>query len=292
MAKDAYYFSHDGNARNDEKLLAVRMKYKWEGYGLFWAIVEKLRESTNYALSKDYNLIAFDLRTEASIIKSLIEDFGLFVFTEDGKYFYSERLRNSMEFKEAKSEKARESINKRWEKYKSNTDEIRTYNDGNTIKGKESIGKEKKGKESKGKENIGNVDSPEIFENEIVLTPAQNVLLHLNEMAGRNYDLKAKGSLKHINARLSEGHSVELLKEIIDLKCFEWLKNEKMTEYLQPDTLFNLEKFTKYLEQLSRAKHNPEQFKKTVHARNNTESGGISEMQRYKQQLIDELSGK
>jgi hypothetical protein len=144
VMKDAYYFSHDGNARNDEKLLAVRMKYGWEGYGLFWAIIEKLRESSNYILSKDYNLISFDLRTDASTIKSIIEDFGLFLFTEDEKCFYSERLKNSMDYKESKSIKARESISKRWDKYKPDTDVIRTYNDGNTIKGKESIVKEKK----------------------------------------------------------------------------------------------------------------------------------------------------
>lgn len=142
--KDAYYFSHDGNARNDEKLLAVRMKYGWEGYGLFWAIIEKLRESSNYILSKDYSLIAFDLRTDATKVKSLIEDFGLFLFTEDDKCFYSERLKNSMDYKESKSIKARESISKRWDKYKPDTDVIRTYNDGNTIKGKESKVNEKK----------------------------------------------------------------------------------------------------------------------------------------------------
>lgn len=136
--KEAYYFSHDGNARNDEKLLAVRMKYKWEGYGLFWAIVEKLRESTDYTLSKDYNLIAFDLRTDASMIKSLIEDFGLFVFTEDGKYFYSERLSNSMKFKETKSKKASENALKRWAKNDSYTDVMQTHSDRNAIKRKES----------------------------------------------------------------------------------------------------------------------------------------------------------
>mgnify|MGYP001572489914 CR=1 FL=1 len=35
MAKDTYYFSHDYNARNDEKILELRVKYGAEGYGLF-----------------------------------------------------------------------------------------------------------------------------------------------------------------------------------------------------------------------------------------------------------------
>ena len=147
--KEVVYFSHDGNARNDEKSIAVRMKYQWEGYGLFWALVEKLRESTDYKLSKDYNLIAYDLRVDAGIIKSIVEDFGLFVFTEDGKYFYSERLNNSMNLMNSKSQKARDSVNKRWEKNKKNNKihERNTNvipNDTNVIQIKESKVKESK----------------------------------------------------------------------------------------------------------------------------------------------------
>ena len=125
------------------------MKYQWEGYGLFWALVEKLRESTDYKLSKDYNLIAYDLRVDAGIIKSIVEDFGLFVFTEDGKYFYSERLNNSMNLMNSKSQKARDSVNKRWEKNKKNNKihERNTNvipNDTNVIQIKESKVKESK----------------------------------------------------------------------------------------------------------------------------------------------------
>ncbi|WP_321331846.1 DUF4373 domain-containing protein [uncultured Bacteroides sp.] len=90
------YFSHDNNARNDDKIIAVRMKYGAEGYGIYFMILERLMESTDYMSIKDYNIIAFDLRVDASKIKSIIEDFGLFVFTEDGKYFYSESFNRRM----------------------------------------------------------------------------------------------------------------------------------------------------------------------------------------------------
>jgi len=36
MKKEAYYFSHDSNARQDEKIIKLRMKLGWEGYGLYW----------------------------------------------------------------------------------------------------------------------------------------------------------------------------------------------------------------------------------------------------------------
>ena len=96
MSKDAFYFSHDGNARNDDKMIAVRMKYGMEGYGIYFAIIERLRESCNYMCIKDYNIVAFDLRVGADKVKSIIEDFNLFSISEDKNYFYSQSLINRM----------------------------------------------------------------------------------------------------------------------------------------------------------------------------------------------------
>lgn len=90
--RNTSYFSHDSNARNDEKILAVRMKFGMEGYGIYFAILERLRDSADYMSIRDYNVIAFDFRVSAEKVKSIVEDFGLFVFTEDGKYFYSENV--------------------------------------------------------------------------------------------------------------------------------------------------------------------------------------------------------
>ena len=49
-AKDVYYFSHDCNARNDEKILAMRSVYGLEGYAMFFMIVEIMREQNEYKL--------------------------------------------------------------------------------------------------------------------------------------------------------------------------------------------------------------------------------------------------
>ena len=114
------YFSHDSNARNSEKLIRVRMDLGAAGYGIFFMILERLREETNYMSVKDYNIIAFDLRVDSSLVKKVIENYGLFVFTEDGKYFYSESFLNRMEFKDQKSIKRSEAGKKgaaaRWGK--------------------------------------------------------------------------------------------------------------------------------------------------------------------------------
>lgn len=118
MEKKQSYFSHDSNARNSEKLIRLRMRHKAAGYGIFFMILERLREEPNYMSVKDYNVIAFDLREDASLIKSVVEDFGLFVFTEDGKYFYSESFLRRMgikdEEKTRRSEAGKKGMARRW----------------------------------------------------------------------------------------------------------------------------------------------------------------------------------
>lgn len=145
MAKDTFYFSHDYNARNDSKIKKLLSKHGYLGYGIFWAIIEDLYNNTN-VLQLDYDSIAFDLRTDVEIIKSIINDFDLFIIESDcfGSYSIEKRL----EERNAKSQKARLSVLKRWNK---DTNVLQMNYDSNTIK-------ESKGKEIKVKE-IENIDT-------------------------------------------------------------------------------------------------------------------------------------
>lgn len=148
MGKDALYFSHDSNARNDEKILSLLMKHKWEGYGLYWAIIEKLRESTSYKLTTDFNLIAYDLRTSNELVKSIVTGFGLFSIDETEKKFWSNRLLRTMEIKELRSDNARKAAYKKWDD--ANAMRTQCERNADAMQGKERKGKE--GKVSKGKE--------------------------------------------------------------------------------------------------------------------------------------------
>jgi len=138
------YFSHDYGARNDRKMTRLVMKHGMQGIGIFWCIIEMLYEEGGY-LPLEYERITFELRTEYDIVKSVIHDFDLFEFDND--LFYSNSILTRLGERAEKSEKARESINARWDKYrknKDNTNVIRTYNDSNTIKEKKSKEKESK----------------------------------------------------------------------------------------------------------------------------------------------------
>ena len=141
MPKDTFYFSHDYNARNDEKIKRLIRKHGMIGYGIFWSIVEDLYNNAN-ALRMDYDGIAYDLRSDSDTIFSVINDFDLFVFDIDT--FGSISVQNRLNERNDKSIKARESANKRW----NNANALPAQSDSNAIK--EIKGKEIKGKEIKG----------------------------------------------------------------------------------------------------------------------------------------------
>jgi hypothetical protein len=95
MAKDAYYFSHDSNARNDIRIIKLRRKLGLKGYGMYWCIIEMLRESENYKLSlTDLEDIAYELRCEIEEINVLFE---CELLEKDNEYFYSKSLLKRME---------------------------------------------------------------------------------------------------------------------------------------------------------------------------------------------------
>lgn len=119
------YFSHDSNARNSDKLMKVRMKLGAEGYGIFFMLIERLREEEGYKSTIDYDTLAFDLRVDAEKVKQVVEDYDLFKFTEDGKYFYSDSFNERMEMMDVRAQqrksKAKKAAEARWNKQSEDT---------------------------------------------------------------------------------------------------------------------------------------------------------------------------
>ena len=153
MPKDTFYFSHDYNARNDEKIKRLIRKHGMVGYGIFWSIVEDLYNNAN-ALRTDYEGIAYDLRSDCEVVASVVNDFDLFIF--DGDFFGSNSVQERLDQRNNKSESARKSASYRWE----NANALQTQSEGNAKK-------ERKGKEIKGKEKkIKYKDNVLLTENE------------------------------------------------------------------------------------------------------------------------------
>ncbi|MFC0271101.1 Lin1244/Lin1753 domain-containing protein [Metabacillus herbersteinensis] len=164
MSKEAYYFSHDSNARHDPKILSMRSVYGSEGYGWYWIIIEMLREQENHKIEITkyvWNALAMQTQCNADAMQSYVEDcikeFKL--LNSDGEFFWSDSLNRRMELKSDKSEKARKAAEARWNKSNkdkgstnddaktkpSNANAMQTHSERNAIK-------ERKVKESKVKE--------------------------------------------------------------------------------------------------------------------------------------------
>lgn len=72
------------------------------------------------------------------------------------------------------------------------------------------------------------------------------IVSYLNEKAGTKYKPGTEKTRRVIHARLAEGFTLEDFRTVIDKKCAEWLGNDKMEQYLRPETLFGT-KFEGYL---------------------------------------------
>jgi hypothetical protein len=94
--KEAYYFSHDSNAKDDPKCVLLIEQLGLEGYGIYWVLIEVLRDQSTYkypvallpSLSRKYN-------TTFEKMKTVVYNYGL--FTVDENDFFSLSLMERME---------------------------------------------------------------------------------------------------------------------------------------------------------------------------------------------------
>lgn len=108
MSKDAYYFPHDSNAKDDPKCVLLIEQLGMEGYGIYWMLIETLREQPDYtypvanipALGRRYN-------TTAEKVKTVVCNYGLFTVKDD-KIFFSDSLNRRMLVLEEKRAKRSE----------------------------------------------------------------------------------------------------------------------------------------------------------------------------------------
>ena len=197
--KDAYYFSHDSNARNDTKILSMRCDYGLEGYGMYWIIVETLRDETNFTLelsSHTYRALAMQMHNTPDAIETFIKDCikEYHLFKSDDTHFWAESLLRRMGKVEEIRQKRINAANKRWgniandkqEQSKSNASALQDYT------------KERKGKEKK----RNNIEYMDIFEHWLL----KDII---------NHKELSTNIIKAIDKALKE-YSVEEIKNGID----------------------------------------------------------------------------
>ena len=91
--KDAYYFNHYANARNDRKVRKLRLQLGIEGYGIYFGILENLREQKNFKYPiSDLDVLAADLDTSMQKIGVVVKSYGLFEIDESEEFFSPAQL--------------------------------------------------------------------------------------------------------------------------------------------------------------------------------------------------------
>lgn len=91
--------------------------------------------------------------------------------------------------------------------------------------------------------------NPQKEKNQEANAAAIRLLTFLNEKTGRAYR-PVPANLSLIAARLREGATEQDCRSVIAKKSREWLKDEKMSAYLRPETLFGARKFAQYVGEL------------------------------------------
>ena len=71
------------------------MEHGMAAYGIYVTLMQLLEEDEDHKLSKDYSMIAYEMRVDVSVVQSVVEDFDLFEVEEE--YFYSKELSDTIE---------------------------------------------------------------------------------------------------------------------------------------------------------------------------------------------------
>lgn len=121
--------------------------------------------------------------------------------------------------------------------------------------GKDRLGKVRLGKVRLGKGRLDSTRQDKTQESQpeadsVPPEAVKEVIDYLNQKAGTKYRSTTAATKRLVGARLKEGFTVDDCKKVIDNKVTDWLNDEKMKNYLRPNTLFQASKFESYLNEV------------------------------------------
>lgn len=153
-SKNTYYFSHDYNARNDEKILMLRATHGLEGYGVYWALAEMMYESATGRLRYDKLAgMAFGLGIDVKALKEVVDtcvNEGL--FTKEHNLIWSEAV-----------EKRKEKLDK-IRKIRAEVGRLGGLASNSQANGKQMVSKPKQRKEKGKEKKVKDIEEPPEFE--------------------------------------------------------------------------------------------------------------------------------
>lgn len=151
--KNAFYFQHDNNARNDDRILMLRAKFgSHEGYSLFFWFLESMASTEDgYLIREAIGGLSIAYGVDIDRLHDFVTyciEIGL--FKENGNTFYSERMTKQMLFRMALSDGGKKGAKAKWLGHKK----------ANGPPNGPPNAKERKGKERKEEERKETLPSP------------------------------------------------------------------------------------------------------------------------------------
>lgn len=88
MEKEAFYFPHFCNARHDRKIRRLRRELGVEGYGIYFMLLETLREQQDLMYPmEDLDLLAEEFGVSEAKVKVTVCNYELFEIDAEEKFF-------------------------------------------------------------------------------------------------------------------------------------------------------------------------------------------------------------
>lgn len=110
-----YYFDHDNNAHNDTKIIRLKRKFGYEGYGVYWLILEVLHANEGLLTNDILDDVAYQERIDDEWLENFIDycvSIGL--LRRDHDVIYSERMLTDIQAFKQLAEKRRAAAGNRW----------------------------------------------------------------------------------------------------------------------------------------------------------------------------------
>ena len=218
--KNVEYFPHDCNASDDPKIMLMMTQLGLESYGIYWILIEYLRQQTGYRapinlldpLSRRYG-------SSKEKFETVITKFSLFDYNEE--YFWSDSLIRRMDPLELKRERMREIANKRWEK---DACAMRTHSIGNAQAMQSRVEKSKVEKSKVEKSRVEKSSTQRNFDYvEGIFLPAWGKWCNYKEEIKDPYKTRVGASTQYQNLiKLSKGDPELAMKIVNQSIASEW----------------------------------------------------------------------
>lgn len=221
------------------------LDYGLEGYGLYWYCIELITgkvdaTNLNFHLEHDSRIIAKNTGSTTQRVEEMMR-----YFVKIGLFESSEGIITCLKIAKRLDSSMTSNIGMR-----KMITSIKQGSSGCVMTVADCVRPEEKRREE------NRIDNKDILSGkpDIVSQDVSSVIDYLNRITGSSYKASTRSHAQHISGRLSDGHSVDDLKRVIDEKAAEWLHDKNMCLYLRPQTLFSASKFQGYLRQANTEK--------------------------------------